>query len=103
LRVDDNDPMRATVQVVGFKKPLGASVSKISVLSDSSQRWWHPDLKEYPVELLLDETPPNCKPGLGCTSEVLLERKPHVVTIPLTSIYSQGNQSFAFVRSEVGA
>jgi HlyD family secretion protein len=99
LRVDDNNPMRATVNIVGFKKPIGASVSKISVLSDSSQRWWNPDLKEYPVELVLDETPANCKPGLGTQVEVLIERRPHVVAVPLTSIFSQGNQSFVFVRS----
>ncbi len=101
LRVDDNNPMRATVTVVGYKKPIGASISKISVLADSSQRWWNPDLKEYPVELVLDETPANCKPGLGCQVEVLMDRRPKVLTIPLTSIYSQGNQSFVFVRDGV--
>lgn len=98
LRVDDNNPMRATVQVVGFKRPFGASVSKISVLADSSQRYWNPDLKEYPVELLLDETPANCKPGLGATVEILMDRRHQVIGVPLTSIYSQGNQSFVFVR-----
>jgi HlyD family secretion protein len=102
LRVDDNNPMRATVNVVGFKKPIGASVSKISVLSDSSQRWWNPDIKEYPVELVLDETPANAKPGLNAQAEILIDRRPHVVAVPLTSIYSQGNQSFVFVRNSVG-
>jgi hypothetical protein len=102
LRVDDNNPMRATVQIVGFKKPIGASVSKISVLADSSQRWWNPDLKEYPVELVLDETPPNCKPGLGCQVELLIDRKQKVLNVPLTAIYSQGNQSFVFVRDASG-
>jgi HlyD family secretion protein len=102
LRVDDNNPMRATVTVVGFRKPIGASVSKISVLADSSQRWWNPDLKEYPVDLVLDETPPNCKPGLTTQVEVLIDRRSKVVAIPLTSIYSQGNQSFAFVRNGTG-
>jgi multidrug efflux pump subunit AcrA (membrane-fusion protein) len=102
LRVDDNNPMRAMVSVVGVKKPIGASVSKIAVLADSSQRWWNPDLREYPVELVLDETPPNCKPGLGCQVEVLIERKPKALGVPLTSIYSQGNQSFVFVRDGIG-
>src|SRR5258705_4820154 len=102
LRVDDNNPMRATVNVVGFKKPIGASVSKISVLADSSQRWGNPDLREYPVELILDETPANCKPGLGSQVEVLLERRPKVIAIPLTAIYTQGNQSFVFVRTPTG-
>lgn len=103
LRVDDNNPMRAMTTIVGVKRPIGASVSKIAVLADSSQRWWNPDLREYPVELVLDETPPNCKPGLGCQVEVLIERRPQVLAVPLTSIYSQGNQTFVFVRDGIGA
>lgn len=102
LRVDDNNPMRASVSVVGFKKPMGASVSKIAVLADSSQRWWNPDLREYPVELILDETPANCKPGIGAQVEVLIERKVKALAVPLTSIYSQGNQAFVFVRNGLG-
>jgi HlyD family secretion protein len=102
LRVDDDNPMRATVNVVGIKKSIGASLSRISVLADSSSRWWNPDLKEYPVDLVLDETPANSKPGMSTTVEILIERKHHVVAIPLTSIYSQGNQSFAFVHKGVG-
>jgi HlyD family secretion protein len=103
LRVDDNNPMRAVVNIVGYKKPIGASVSKIAVLADSSQRWWNPDLREYPVEVTLDETPPNIKPGLGCQVEILIERKAKVLGVPLTSVYSQGNQSFVFVREGPGA
>jgi hypothetical protein len=95
--------MRAVVNVVGYKKPIGASVTKIAVLADSSQRWWNPDLREYPVELVLDETPPNCKPGLGCQVELLVERRSKVLAVPLTSIYAQGNQSFVFVRQAIGA
>jgi multidrug efflux pump subunit AcrA (membrane-fusion protein) len=100
LRVDENNPMRATVNVVGFRKPIGASLSKISVLADSSQRYWNPDLKEYPAELVLDETPPNCKPGLGSQVEILMDRRHHVVAVPLTTLYSQGNQTFAFVKEQ---
>jgi HlyD family secretion protein len=102
LRVDDNNPMRATVNVVGFKKAIGANVARISVLADSSQRWWNPDLKEYPVDLVLDETPANSKPGLSATVEILVERRENVIAVPLTSIYAQGNQSFVFVRSATG-
>jgi HlyD family secretion protein len=101
LRVDDNNPMRATVNIVGFKKSIGASLSRISVLADSSQRWWNPDLKEYPVDLVLDETPPDSKPGMSTTVEILIDRRHQVIAVPLTSIYSQGNQSFVFVRKGI--
>jgi HlyD family secretion protein len=102
LRVDDNNPMRATVKIIGFNRPVGATVSRISVLADSSQRFWNPDVKEYPVDLVLDETPPNVKPGLSATVEVLVDRRPHVLAVPLVSIYAQGSKSFVFVRGENG-
>jgi HlyD family secretion protein len=102
LRVDDSDPMRATVNITGIKKPIGASLAKISVLADSSMRWLNPDLKEYPVELSLDETPGLCKPGMSCAVEILIDRKNKVVAVPLTSIYSQGPQSFVFLRNGAG-
>jgi HlyD family secretion protein len=102
LRVDDNNPMRATVKIVGFNKPVGANISRISVLADSSQRWWNPDVKEYPVDLVLDETPPNVKPGLSAQVEVLVDRRPHVLAVPLVSIYAQGSKSFVFVRGDNG-
>jgi multidrug efflux pump subunit AcrA (membrane-fusion protein) len=98
LRVDESNPMRATVNVVGLRKPIGASLSKISVLADSGQRFWNPDLKEFPVELVLDETPPNSKPGLTAKVEILIDRRKQVVAVPMTSLYYQGNQSFVFVR-----
>jgi HlyD family secretion protein len=102
LRVDDNNPMRATVKIIGFNRPVGATVSRISVLADSSQRWWNPDVKEYPVDLVLDETPPNVKPGLSATVEVLVDRRPHVLAVPLVAIYAQGSKNFVFVRGENG-
>jgi HlyD family secretion protein len=102
LRVDDNNPMRATVKIIGVNQPVGANVSRISVLADSSQRFWNPDVKEYPVDLVLDETPANVKPGLSAQVEVLVERRPHVVAIPLISIYAAGNKSYVFERSEGG-
>ena len=40
------------------------------MLSDSSQRRWNPDLKEYPVDLTLSETPKGLKPGMGIQAEI---------------------------------
>src|SRR5687767_14368736 len=46
---------RASIMLPFQKEPIGASLTQISVLADSSQRWWNPDLKEYPVDLTLDQ------------------------------------------------
>jgi HlyD family secretion protein len=98
-KLDVERKQRATVRIVGVPREIGATLSKVSVLSDSSQRWWNPDLKEYPVELTLDETPPNLKPGVGCQTEILVERHEQTLAVPLTCLYSVGPDSYVFARA----
>lgn len=89
---------RAEVRIVGNPKPLTATLTKISVLSDSSSRYWNPDLKEYPVDLALDQTPVGLKPGVGTTCDIYIDRLKDVVAVPLTAIYSAGRTAYVFVR-----
>ena len=90
----------AVVKIVGISEPVMAKLSKISVLADNSQRWWNPDLKEYPVDLSLDYTPADLKPGLGVQVEVLVDSLTDVLAVPLACIYSVGTQNYVFVRHE---
>lgn len=92
--------MRAVVTIRGTGQKIGATLSRIAVLSDSGQRWWNPDLKEYPVELTLDETPRETKPGVSVDVEIVIDRGNSVPAIPLTSIYSAGDKTFAFTRGD---
>jgi multidrug efflux pump subunit AcrA (membrane-fusion protein) len=89
---------RASVKIVGVPQPVGAALSKISVLADNNQRWWNPDLKEYPVELTLDQTPANLKPGVGAQTEVFVSHLEGVLAVPMSTIYSVGRESYVFVR-----
>jgi multidrug efflux pump subunit AcrA (membrane-fusion protein) len=89
---------RALIQLPNQKEPIGATLTKISVLADNSQRWFNPDLKEYPVDLTLDYTPPSLKPGMGVIANIFVERLKGVLTVPLTTIYSVGPQSWVFAR-----
>ena len=98
-KLDIDKKQRATVKITGYPRTVGATLTKISVLADSSQRWWNPDLKEYPVELTLDETPPGLKPGIGCQAEIFIQRYEQVLTVPLASIYTVGPDSYVFTRS----
>lgn len=90
---------RARVRIAGVREPIWASLSDISVMSDSASRWWNPDLKEYPVDLLLDQTPAGLKPGLGVQVEIFVDQKEDVLTVPLPSIYSAGTDRYVFVRN----
>jgi HlyD family secretion protein len=90
--------LRGKVRVAGIANPIGATITKISVLADSSQRWFNPDLKEYPVDLVLDETPKSLKPGMGATVEILVNHLDNVLAVPLAAIYSAGPDTYVFQR-----
>jgi RND family efflux transporter MFP subunit len=91
---------RATVRLGPDMPPLGATVSKISVLADNSQRFWNPDLKEYPVDIVLDSTPKNLKPGMSVSAEIFIRRLNNVIAVPLASLYSVGNDAYVFVNKD---
>lgn len=99
-RLDDSKEYRAAVSILGVPQPIGASLTKIAVLPDGSQRWWNPDLKEFPVELTLDSTPPGVKPGVRVDAEILVERLDDVLTVPLAAIYSVAGESYVFLRDQ---
>ncbi len=98
-RLDEKGPLRALVKILGVPRPVGATLSKVSVLPDNSQRWWNPDLREYPIELTLDETPAGLKPGVRVeNAEIFISRLDQVIAVPLAAIYTVGNDSYVFVR-----
>jgi HlyD family secretion protein len=90
---------RAMVTIANMSHPIGATLSKISVLADNSQRFWNPDLKEYPVDLVLDETPKNMKPGLDVNAQILVSHLNHVMAVPLSTVFSAGSDVYVFVRN----
>ncbi len=102
LKVDKDHPLRAQVKIVGRDEPLAATVSSISVLSDNQQRWWNPDMKEYPVDLNFDVTPPGLKPGTTASVDILVDRLPDVLAVPVGAVYSEGGKSYVFTPERGG-
>src|SRR5436190_8080849 len=99
LRVDPNNPMRALVKIVGQPNPVGAWLSNISIMADSSQRWFSPDSKDYPVDVRLDTTPPGLKPGMGVEwLKIFVGHVRQALTVPLGAIYAAGQDNYVFVR-----
>lgn len=90
---------RAKVEIAGVREPIWATLSNISVMSDSQSRWWNPDLKEYPVDLMLDYTPPDLKPGVTVRAEIFVDQRENVLTVPLPAIFSAGTDRYVFVKN----
>ena len=88
---------RAVIRTSAAKEPLSATVSEISVMADNNNRWFNPDVREYPVELVLDETPPSLKPGMKAMATIYVDRREDVPAVPLTAIYTVGDERYVFV------
>ncbi len=88
--------MRAIVRLPLGLPPAQSTITKISVLADNAQRWWNPDLKEYPVELALDSTPSGLKPGMNALTEIFIDQLRDVIAVPLTTVYAAGADTFVF-------
>lgn len=98
LRVDPQNPVRASVKIVGLEKTIGGSVTNISIMADQSGRWFGSDTKEYPIDVTLDETPPNLKPGTTVELQIFVERLKNVLAVSQPCIYAAGRDSYVFVR-----
>ena len=93
---------RATVRIASIAKPVGATVTKVAPVADSGNGWWNPDLRQYPVDLVLDSAPEGAKPGLSCNADVLVSRLTDVLAVPLPAIYSAGGARYVFTPGANG-
>ena len=91
--------MHAALRMVGRDKPIGATLSRISILADNSNRFWNPDARDYPVELTLNETPAGLKPGMRVTADVYIDKLTNVTAVPAAAIYSSGSSHYVFVKN----
>jgi hypothetical protein len=103
-KLDEAKGQRAMVKVLGVSEPIGATLTKVSVLPDNGARWWNPDLREYPVELTLDKTPPGVKPGVRVeNAEIFISRHERALAVPLAALYAVGKDNYVFVRQADGS
>src|SRR5688572_3667982 len=103
LRADPTNPLRAAVKLVGQPAPLSGWLSNISIMADSSNRFWNPDQKEYPVDVRLDYTPQGLKPGMSAEEvRIFVDRLHNVLAVPVGAIYAAGVVSYVFVRTDDG-
>jgi HlyD family secretion protein len=94
---------RARVRITGIAEPVWAKVTYISPVVDNSQRFWNPDLRQYPVDVTLDKTPPGLKPGSSAETVIYIQELHNVLAVPLAAMYSSGSNNYVFVRQGDGS
>lgn len=77
-------------------------LTKISPMADTSRRWLNPDLKEYPVEILLNGGVGELKSGMSCRVEIIIERFEDAVSVPVQCVVRIGKGSYVWVRGADG-
>jgi multidrug resistance efflux pump len=85
---------KARITVDAFPdKTLTGEVTKVGVLPDSQNRWMNPDLKVYAVTIAIDGTQDWVKPGMSAKVEVLVNKLPDVVHVPVQAVsLNEGKQ-----------
>lgn len=85
---------KARITVDAFPdKVLTGEVTKVGVLPDSQDRWMNPDLKVYAVTIAIDGTQDWVKPGMSAKVEVLVNKLPDVVHVPVQAVsLNEGKQ-----------
>jgi HlyD family secretion protein len=89
----------ATVSMSASPAALSGIVTKISPVADSGDRWMNPDRRDYPVDVIFDQTPKGLKPGMTATVNILTDRIEDAIYMPIGALYSAGKDRYAFVVS----
>jgi multidrug resistance efflux pump len=100
LRLLSDQTILGEVSIVGIPRTIGAKLTKIGILPDNADRYINPDAKDYPVDLTLDETPANLKPGASANVTIHVGTLENVLAVPVAAIYSVGNDHWVFTRAQ---
>ncbi len=88
--------LTSSITLNGDNTQLKGTITKISPVPDSTDRWMNPDRKDYPVDMILENTPPGLRPGMSVVVNILVDRKDDVVSVPIASLYSVGQDRYVF-------
>jgi RND family efflux transporter MFP subunit len=96
--------MEARIAVDAFpNRTIVGTVSKISVMPDSTGRWMSPDVKQYIVNVEID--PPagmQLKPGMSSRNEILLDNLKNVLYVPIQAVSSHAGKPYVMLRDDSG-
>jgi HlyD family secretion protein len=95
-RIRQGQLCHITVDALPGQQLVG-KVEKISPLPDSANRWMNPNLKEYPTQIVLENTPPGLKPGMSAKVVVQVAQLEDVIGVPLQALFTSSGQSYVYV------
>ncbi|HUX15817.1 MAG TPA: efflux RND transporter periplasmic adaptor subunit [Phycisphaerae bacterium] len=100
-QVADGAPAYTTIDAYPDKR-LKGRVTKIAVMPDRTAWWMPAGSKSYVTQITLDEAPKGLKPGMSAQVEVLVDDRPDVLQVPVSSIYVDKGYQVAYVKTPGG-
>jgi len=100
-QVADGAPAYATIDAYPDKR-LKARVTKIAVMPDRTAWWMPAGAKSYATQITLDEAPTGLKPGMSAQVEILVDDRPDVLQVPVSSVYVDKGYQVAYVKTASG-
>jgi len=79
------------------EKSFTGKISDIATLATEKER--RSSVKVFIVEAVLDQSDPIMKPGMTVKVEVVVERIPDVIHVPLESVFERGDGMICYVRA----
>ncbi|HEY1174297.1 MAG TPA: efflux RND transporter periplasmic adaptor subunit [Verrucomicrobiae bacterium] len=76
-----------------------ASIRKVAILPDSNSRYYNPNLKVYPTEIVVEEQLPDLKPGVSGRAEIVVTNLPSVLTVPIQAVTTSRGQQVCYVQN----
>ena len=71
---------------------LNGRVTRVGVLPDTVDRWRNPDLKQYAVQVAINDARGlDLKPGLTANVVIKVDLRPNVLVVPLQAVTAIGN------------
>jgi multidrug efflux pump subunit AcrA (membrane-fusion protein) len=94
---------RVRITVDAFPdKVLEGEVIKVGVLPDSQNRWMNPDLKVYLTTIAITGVHDWVKPGMTAKAEIMVNRLPSVVYVPMQAVVPIEGKQYAYVVKPTG-
>jgi len=100
-QVADGAPAYTTIDAYPDKR-LKGRVTKMAVMPDRTAWWMPAGSKSYVTQITLDEAPKGLKPGMSAQVEVLVDDRPDVLQVPVSSIYVDKGYQVAYVKAARG-
>jgi len=79
------------------ERSFTGKISSIATLATEKER--RSSVKVFPVEAVLDQSDPIMKPGMTVKVEVVVERIPDVIHVPLEAVFERGDGMICYVST----